>query len=1098
MDPNQHQTPSLQQLEENIRHFAGATGQDAKNFDRWLQWFITQPYAWELSIKLLYSESPNCVFFGAKFLESKIIRPKDWSLLSPDEIEALRIQLTDAIARNSTGMPLVLSKLSMALIKLALMSPVNLYPKFVSLFCENLRQNSIETIVGQTKLSISHPHVQAASIGVALHFLGLVPEAFQSLQASDKRREAQLSQDLDDALPYVLGLVKAVLFAEADDMPPHQRNAERMLLPAASVGLLQERALQCANRWVDRSVPYEELVALAGVTIPTLARETTFAAAADLLADVSSSSAVVKQSTMYCSGLLPTLMSGGWLQNQLAQAAQGMTSIEIAVKIAQLLTAIGENHVQYLITNCQLTEVKAFLDIMVDLTRFPGYYAEDENISNLTAEFWGQIGLELTGTIFASPNVSAGQEGEDDDCVIQQPDLYTNAAGHPVILGSSVKDNGLVQGATVLEGAEVSSVEQQIAKEMFVEVFRRLGEIVRVKVTIPPYEEYKDWSDDIKDQFAQYRNNEMADLLRIVQRITDDINLPDQFVQAAEQALLMYQSTQFQRTPQVESALFCIKALAENIKEGPLPWLLRLMGEGDGVLSQLIVFDARPEWNLVSNRMVRLIGEYAEQHHFVHPLNRAVLPSVVRFLMMRLDRTLEHSIMSGKNVNSGHARRARGDYQAARALLHLCETSASDLVDGLDLFLQTLARFSVSNFAENTVSQIAEAVGRIIQPLPKADQDTQIEKVATIFVNNIRMLLTQSSTQSNPLIQDRHCSEVKSQLRHLSSFLQGIVNEHDSEPEDLSSNSSLGFQILEVVTQVCNEFDDDLTMEDVSTLIRRISDPRVSNILRPPAKYIAEFLVQLYLVRNTYGAIPKAAGAVVEGYVADAAAKERKIRKLSGNSEVEEWAVLQVLLAEISRITVELVGVNGELMEERWDPVRAYFDMLQKYVKCYPDAIMHVPNPVLSVVMLKLTVWCLSSSNTLLLSTILQFLKHLFKKSQHTPSLASVVQYMIDEIGGLLVRQLIEVLLAKRIAYTENPSNPLVIYLLSWLVTRYPQNMRTILFQIVPLENFPSKGYTEQMKVELVNVLMANRVGRTTEYINQLRRKTFQSELVYE
>ncbi|KAF9952911.1 hypothetical protein BGZ72_005840 [Mortierella alpina] len=376
-----------------------------------------------------------------------------------DRIDWMRGELMRWIVRYSNGPAFIRTKLCLALSAFAMRAVPSYWSNFIASFKQELQSRVNQTVDG---IFLSQ---QAMELSL-LEFLTIVPEEIGRVEIEPMRR--QLSSEVSNGVPIVMSFIQELLVGDN----------------SAS----KAKALVCLKSWVQYGVAFDVIQPLLGVVLNCLLDNDTFDEAADVWTEIMSSKSASRYQDTICEGLMPCFASE-WARAKHLESVQA-ESEDIGKSLCQLLSNFGDNFSDWIAAKFLRPDIMVYLEMMMGFAGFPGYYAEDETISDSTLNFWYMLQESLSEL---SSNDSQGQDSEraslDDD--------------RQVVLSS-------ISSASNITGLDKESLNA--IKNASIHVYIRLAEVLRKKLEFPPHKIWISWTRDIRQDFAGHRQ-EIADTL---------------------------------------------------------------------------------------------------------------------------------------------------------------------------------------------------------------------------------------------------------------------------------------------------------------------------------------------------------------------------------------------------------------------------------------------------------------------------------------------------------------------------------------------------------------------------------------------------------
>ncbi|ORX90935.1 ARM repeat-containing protein [Basidiobolus meristosporus CBS 931.73] len=478
-----------------------------------------EPSGWQLASALLETNSSQNQFFGAHTYQIKISR--DWDTLPEDQVHRLREELLKWIVEFSNGPNLVLTKLCQALTTYALRTVPDQWTNFIPATLQALESES------------KNPHGRPVNNENAfLEILTLIPEELNRADLVGSKK-SQFNQELLNSIPLVLNTVGAFLSDDTRTDPAYD--------------FLRQKSLRCLQSWIQYGIPPDSLAPIFNRALDLLRRESTFEASIEVLIEL-----LTRQgSSQYGNTLSESFfrcIASPWMKST-TEASISESNDDVAAYLARLLTTYGEEFTEYIVQHLSNPDVGVYLEMMIGFIGFPGYFAADQEISEIPLNFWYLL-----------------QESILD-------------------LTIECEDQAIIQRTKTIASM----------------VFSKLVQVLRQKIEYPSEEEWSSWSKDVRERFKIYRRD-VGDTL-----INSYLVLHGEMLEY----LLDLAATQLSSDRAVshwqdlESTLFCLRSISEAVSSED-PHIARLFG--DEILGRLPV----QGHNKIRLTTLQILGSYAD------------------------------------------------------------------------------------------------------------------------------------------------------------------------------------------------------------------------------------------------------------------------------------------------------------------------------------------------------------------------------------------------------------------------------------------------------------------------------------------------------
>ena len=270
---------------------------------------------------------------------------------------------------------------------------------------------------------------------------------------------------------------------------------------------LKQGGLRCLQSWIVFEVPVTSLPPIISRTLRQLPDEQTFHAAIEVLCELVSHPKSVHFETSICDGIL-TELTTGWFRQRFHENFEGTfdahyggfffdTADESFVKpVCSLLVAFGETFTGYIIKNFVRPDVVSLLQMILRCTDYPGCFAADEEISDLTLNFWYILQDTLLDE-FHVPSL-AGPRTLDLDGVDASMDSINMGSVEDALDGSP---DGTAQHsmASGVSGETAASDVENMVKTTSELLYLELCKVLRRKCRYPAEAEWIRWPVGMSD-----------------------------------------------------------------------------------------------------------------------------------------------------------------------------------------------------------------------------------------------------------------------------------------------------------------------------------------------------------------------------------------------------------------------------------------------------------------------------------------------------------------------------------------------------------------------------------------------------------------------
>ncbi|KAG0228175.1 hypothetical protein BGW42_002332 [Actinomortierella wolfii] len=924
----------------------------------------------------------------------------------------------------------------------------------------------------RTKLCLAIPKDALESILV--EFLTVLPEEIRRADLNPQKR-LRIEGEVMKSMPLVMNILQELITNGSPTSKP--------------------KALSCLSSWVQYGITFETMQPLLGLVLNALLDENTFDAAADVWSEIMSSKSAARYQNTICDGLMPCFTSN-WAQGKLMEAIQAENE-DICKNLCQLLSTFGDNFSDWIAARFLRADIRIYLQMMMRLAGFPGYYAEDETISDMTLNFWYMLQESLSELpSYEDDNANGTGDGGDYE--------------EEVVVDS-------ISSASQTVGLDQESI--RAIKAASVEIYKELIEVLRAKLEFPPQKEWSKWTRDIRQQFSVHRQD-IADTVinsyhvlhqDMLAILVDKCNAQLNDIQHAAVAGGAGLEDGYRK---LEATLYCIKCLSEVAPHTENVYMPRFFS--DEILGRL------PSNILCKARETALgvIGSYAEWFK-VHP----------QYLLGALNYVIPTLSVP-----------ALAPY-ASKAFKQVCDVCRDSLVEAIDVFMTMLN--NVSSTIEPSVREnVAYSLATVIQALPlERSVGPLVGLLGDVFIRcdsciKSRRESALHGTDINAVQAelDPVSAAMASQLDYLLKCCQGLESpledEHRTDEERVQSyrkvvmdqaallSTDMGVQLLRSVeetivnVQVLWPRQPEMTeilmfifhaagLQKICLLLRSMMSTLHTTPIYLPFQKMMEIietgfrqnpvaswldtaarLVSVYYLETTGGSTKSKLGMTGgQGLSSALTPNERSPEELNN-----EAAFTRLLAVLIYATTEKLKSVQD--MEENPDIVHSFFGLVAQYIRHAPLSFYSLAEDQINAVM-NLMIVGLAMQERLALKATLQYMVEFVNQHYDQPDLKLRFDGLIAKFGPLMMRGLLAGVGGK----VPRSMVPQVNDSLYPLVGKFPQECRAWIQAILAEPGFPSPHADSASKEKFLKGIMQTRSPkRFREEVVQFSNKCRQLE----
>ncbi|KAF9438652.1 hypothetical protein BGZ76_006213 [Entomortierella beljakovae] len=894
-----------------------------------------------------------------------------------------------------------------------------------------------------------------------LEFFTLIAEEVSRAEI-EPSRSAQLSNEVTTGLPLIMTTIQEILMG--------------------SNYVSKQKALGCFKSWIQYRVPFDVIQPILGLALNSLLDNETFDTAAEVWSEIMSSNAAARYQDTICEGLMPCLASE-WAKSKHQESIQA-ESEDIGKSLCQLLSAFGDNFSDWIAPRFLRLDVMTYLKMMMGFAGFPGYYAEDEQISDSTLNFWYMLQESLSELQPAESEESGRSTGRES---LEQDRQITLSS---------------TSSASSISGLNNQSI--QAIKEASIHVYIELTEVLRKKLEYPVQKEWVTWARDIRQEFTGHRQ-EIADTLINSYHVLHDQILTllidtclvqlDEIQNASLSGTNVSENIQLETgLVHLEATLYCLKALSEVVPHDENVQIPRFFSDQ--------VFGRLPTNYVCRARetALSLVGSYADWFK-VHP--QFLLP-VLNFVIPALE--IPQLAPS-----------------AAKALKSICDTCRESLVDAIDAFMTVFANvesaidpaikgsgllgniFARSNEClENRKQRLAsgnsEAAATLIHT---SNGDTELEPLSAMMLQQLEFLLSCCKGLLSPLEDEIRSPQERIQLYQKTVEERVRLFSVDRMAVELAQSMEQVIQgvvmvwphEIQIIEKACQIIKTMMTVSQFSplylpftTLVQTIESGFRQHAF-PFWLDASAKVVSVYYFETTGGSLSSKLGSgsapiihnggtspssyntstgatqIVEEYTPTVGVTSRGRTSI----EMENEAVFSHLLSVLVSRTMEGIQSMAD-MEENPDVVHSFFAVLSQFVRHAPLALYSIPHEQIESLM-NFAIAGLGLQERLALKATLLFFIEFVNQSYDYPELKQTVAGLIVRIGPQIIRGV----LFGIGGHVPRSMVPQLNDTLFPLIGKFPQECRTWMQTLLAEPDFPSKFADQASKEKFLKGVMQTR-----------------------
>ncbi|KAH8553571.1 armadillo-type protein [Umbelopsis sp. PMI_123] len=208
---------------------------------------------------------------------------------------------------------------------------------------------------------------------VILELLTVIPEDITTAQLMGGRR-LQIMQELKDGLPYVLSKLENVLSDQNYPSKTEEYNIS-----------LKKKALKCFQSWIQYGISPEEAHNLLQKSAHLLTNDIYLEEIADVLVEIMQLPKVTAWSSIRQH--LQDYIGSPWFMTRLSESIRDEDEQTTRI-LGRITVTYGETFTETIADHMDQPGVLHLLELIMNLTTFPGYFGEDQEISEIPLNFW--------------------------------------------------------------------------------------------------------------------------------------------------------------------------------------------------------------------------------------------------------------------------------------------------------------------------------------------------------------------------------------------------------------------------------------------------------------------------------------------------------------------------------------------------------------------------------------------------------------------------------------------------------------------------------------------------------------------------------------
>ncbi|KAJ6620534.1 armadillo-type protein [Mycena sp. CBHHK59/15] len=424
--------------------------------------------------------------------------------------------------------------------------------------------------------------------------------------------------------------------------------------------------------------------------------------------------------------------------------------------------------------------------------------------------------------------------------------------------------------------------------------------------------------------------------------------------------------------------------------------------------------------------------------------------------------------------------------QAALALRSLCDANRRALAGRVDAFAEVHA--GLDRVPDSEKGKVLQSIASVIQALPPAEEVAPIEAMVNPILHRLAAALASAGT----LPEDARVACIL-QLEILAGIARGLTRTTDpllslddgadgSEAELVREarahprTVALREALFEAIQRIADLWSEDAEVgQALSELFKAITSLSAdTTILTLPAAPLLALVCRAARRRLTAVWLTLATTLVAQ------LNPPSFLLTLKTSPTPDAEAAVRAALAEIVHATLAVLGAPGG-MTENPDIVQEFFSCMDRVAQDFTSAFYTLPDSTLDALM-QCTVSALALQERYSLVAACTFLGCLIHRTSLYDELAAQRQHLVQLHGRAIMRAV----LCGFAGVAPRTTGPNLIELLSALLTRFPNECRVWIPEILYADDFvPSKAGPEVKDRFIKSVVGSRSIKRTKEAAHQ-------------
>lgn len=593
-------------------------------------------------------------------------------------------------------------------------------------------------------------------VETVLMILSLIPEELQAIEISSDKK-SKIYSEINESLVSVFEFIESCLNANSPQCPKND-------------------ALSCLTAWIKFGPPIPTLPPLVNATLILLQEDYLLENCVEVLSELFVHPQIHNFELSLGPLVLNKFSTEPFRSKFYIEYEKG--NIGYITEVCKLLASFGENFPKYISRNTASETVQSYLEMILRCTGYPGYFPVDEEISDLTFNFWNHLQEVFLGYLVFSDESEESKSMDQRPSRLGQTDvnasvdsLGISGSGNLSPSRSALSLSGSVDISPwiILKDRLNDLIENPSLKSSIINLYLKLSEILLSKISYPSEQTISEWNMEEFYRFKSYRKD-CAELLILCYFLARD-DLLDYLFGSFDYLINEWKSSldsenQNQIINQIEAILFSIKSIYESIDYGEFNPIFRILD---------YIFDFIPvdSCSALARTAVSSIGTFAKAFN---DSNSSLTFRALEYLIQ----IITQPRFSGTQLSD----------IAFNSLRQICKKCKHQLVGKVDWLVDIYLNddgFEVQKMSRKNRQILIESISVISSVMNSESRLEPLKKVSSNL--SLRLSMISNHLKSDPNAAENVKSVTYDAFSYVSALLSGMqADEDDSDNEVLSKH----------------------------------------------------------------------------------------------------------------------------------------------------------------------------------------------------------------------------------------------------------------------------------------------------------------------